>query len=37
MYSQHDNEKFATQITLIAALPFVILFVLAMIGIIESL
>ena len=37
MYSQHDNEKFATQITLIATLPFVILFVLAMIGIIESL
>ena len=37
MYSRQDNEKFATRITLIAVIPFVILFILAMIGIIESL
>ena len=37
MYSHQDNEKFATRITLIAAIPFVILFTLAMIGIIENL
>ena len=37
MYSHQDNEKFATGITLIATIPFVTLFILAMIGIIESL
>ena len=37
MYSRQDREKFATRITLIAAIPFVILFNLAMILIIESL
>lgn len=35
MYSHED--KFATKITLIATVPFVILFILAMIGIIVSL
>lgn len=32
-----DKEKFATRIALIATIPFVILFILAMIGILESL
>ena len=32
-----DKDKFATTITLIATVPFVILFILAMIGIIVSL
>lgn len=33
----YHQDKFATQVTLIATTPFVILFILAMIGIIESL
>lgn len=37
MYSHEDKDKFATMITLIATIPFVILFILAMIGIIVSL
>jgi len=37
MYSHEDKDKFATKTTLIATLPFVILFVLAMIGIFVSL
>lgn len=37
MYSHEDKDKFATMITLIATMPFVILFILAMIGIIVSL
>lgn len=37
MYSHEDKDKFATRITLIATVPFGILFVLAMIGIIVSL
>ena len=32
-----DKEKFATRITLIATIPFITLFILAMIRIIESL
>lgn len=32
-----DKDKFATKITLIATVPFVLLFVLAMIGLIASL
>lgn len=37
MGSHEDKDKFATMITLIATVPFVILFILAMIGIIISL
>lgn len=37
MYSHEDKDKFATMITLIATVPFVVLFILAMIGIIVSL
>lgn len=37
MYSHRDKDKFATMITLIATVPFVILFVLAMIEIVVSL
>lgn len=37
MYSHQDHEKLATRITLITTIPFVILFILAMIRIIESL
>lgn len=37
MYSHEDKDKFATMITLIATVPLVILFVLAMIKIIVSL
>lgn len=37
MYSHEDKDKFATMITLIATVPFAILFVLAMIRIIVSL
>ena len=37
MYSHEGKDKFATMITLIATVPFGILFVLAMIGIIVSL
>lgn len=37
MYSHKDKDKFATEITLIATIPFVILFILAMVGIIVSL
>lgn len=37
MYSLEDKDKFAIMITLIATVPFVILFILAMIGIIVSL
>lgn len=37
MYSHKDEVEFATRITLIATVPFVILFILAMIGIIVSL
>lgn len=37
MYSHEDKDKFATTITLIATVPFVILFVLAMICILVSL
>lgn len=37
MYSHEDKDKFATMITLIATVPFGILFVLAMIAILVSL
>lgn len=37
MYSHEDKDKFATMITLIATIPFAVLFILAMIGIIVSL
>ena len=37
MYSHEDKDRFATRITLIATVPFVLLFILAMIGIIASL
>lgn len=37
MYSHEDKDKFATMITLIATVPFVVLFVLAMICILVSL
>lgn len=37
MYSHEDKDKFATKITLIATVPFVVLFVLAMIAILVSL
>lgn len=37
MYSHEDRDRFATKITLIATVPFVILFILALIGIIVSL
>ena len=37
MYSHEDKDKFATMITLLATAPFVLLFILAMIGIIVSL
>lgn len=37
MYSHEDKDKFATMITLIATVPFVILFVLALICICASL
>lgn len=37
MYSHEDKDRFATKITLIATVPFVILFILAMIKIIVSL
>lgn len=37
MYSHEDKDKFATMITLIATVPFVILFVLAMIATLTSL
>lgn len=37
MYSHEDKDKFATMITLIATVPFAVLFVLAMIGIIVNL
>ena len=37
MYSHEDKDKFATAIVLIATVPFVILFILAMVGIIVSL
>lgn len=37
MYSHEDKDRFATMITLIATVPFVILFVIAVIGIIVSL
>lgn len=37
MYSREDKDKFVTKITLIATVPFGILFILAMIGIIVSL
>lgn len=37
MYSYEDKDKFATMITLIATVPFAILFVLAMITILMSL
>lgn len=33
MYSRQNKDRFATKITLIATIPFVILFILAMIGI----
>lgn len=36
-HEDKDKDKFATRITLIATVPFSILFVLAMIGIIVSL
>ena len=37
MYSHEDRDKFAIRISLIATIPFIILFILAMIGIITSL
>lgn len=37
MYSHEDKDKFATTITLIATVPFGVLFILAMIGILVSL
>lgn len=37
MYSHEDRDRFAIMISLIATVPFVILFILAMIGIIVSL
>lgn len=37
MYSHEDKDKFATMITLIATVPFSILFVLALIRICASL
>lgn len=37
MYSHDDKDKFATKITLIATVPFAILFVLAMIAILINL
>ena len=37
MYSHEDKDKFAIKLTLIATVPFVILFILAMIEIIVSL
>lgn len=37
MGPHEDKDRFATTITLIATIPFVILFILAMIGIIVSL
>jgi hypothetical protein len=37
MYSHEDKDKFATKITLIAAVPFGILFILALICICASL
>lgn len=37
MYSHEDKDKFATKITLIATIPFGILFVIALIGICASL
>lgn len=37
MYSHQDKERFAIRITLIATIPFIILFILAMIRIFESL
>lgn len=37
MYSHEDKDKFAIKISLIATIPFVILFILAMIGITTSL
>ena len=37
MYSHEDKNKFATKITLLATVPFVVLFVLAMIAILVNL
>lgn len=37
MYSHDDKDKFAATITLIATVPFVILFVLAVIAILVNL
>lgn len=37
MYSHEDKDRFATMITLIATVPFGILFVLAMIAILVNL
>ena len=37
MYSHQDKDRFATMITLIATVPFGILFVLAMIAILINL
>lgn len=37
MYFHEDKDKFATMITLIATVPFIILFILAMIRICTSL
>ena len=37
MYSHEDRDRFAIRITLIATIPFVVLFILAMVGIIVSL
>lgn len=37
MYSHEDKDKFATMITLIATVPFGVLFVLALIAIIINL
>ena len=37
MYSHEDRDRFAIRISLIATMPFVVLFILAMIEIIVSL
>lgn len=37
MYSHEDGDKFAIKVSLIATIPFVVLFILAMIRIVVSL
>ena len=36
MYSQHDNEKFATRIVLISTVPFAILTAIAIITAVQA-